>query len=237
MKIIIPLIFMVIALSACAPQPTKEPVEPGIYYKELEPGNRLYTILVPKGYTGKKPVPLVLALHYGGHGAHYYGTGILNDMVAPALEELGAIIVAPDCNASDWTQPQSEQDVLDLLDYVEETYNIDQDRTLITGYSMGGMGTWHFAATHPERFKAGVVMAGSPQGDYREIDWELPLYVIHSRQDEVVPIDETLVMVGALQSQGASIRMVVLDGVTHYETYKFIQYLRDAIPWILDTWK
>jgi predicted peptidase len=66
----------------------------------------------------------------------------LTSLVEPALRELRAIIVAPDCNGSDWTQSNSEQDVLELLDHVEAAYNIDPNKTLITGYSMGDIGTW-----------------------------------------------------------------------------------------------
>ena len=110
-------------------------------------------------------MPLILALHYGGHGAPYYGKDILTGLVEPALREVEAIIVAPDCTGDDWTDAQSEEDVIALLDHVQGAYNIDPQRILVTGYSMGGIGTWHLAARHQDRFTAALVMAGVPPPD------------------------------------------------------------------------
>ena len=91
---------------------------PNIQEQVLQPGDRRYTIAIPASYTGDQPVPLVLALHYGGTVTPYYGKGFLVGLVEPALRDLGAIIIAPDCTADDWTQPESETDVLALLDHV-----------------------------------------------------------------------------------------------------------------------
>ncbi len=39
-------------------------------------------------------------------------------------------------------------------------YDIDQDRVYMVGISMGGFGTWEFAARGPDLFAAAVPMAG-----------------------------------------------------------------------------
>lgn len=46
----------------------------------------------------------------------------------------------------------SERDVLDVLDDALDTFNIDEDRVLVGGYSMGGYGSTRLAALYPERF-------------------------------------------------------------------------------------
>ncbi len=211
-----------------------EPVSPGIYEIELDPSHR-YTLSIPEGYTGKESLPLVLALHYGGHGAPFYGRHILTDMVKPALDELNSIIVSPDCPSSDWTQPESEAFVLELLDQLETEYN--ESKVLVTGYSMGGMGTWHLAASHPERFAAAVVMAGLPPDNVAEIEWEVPLFIIHGRNDEVLPIQPTLDAVEELQSLGVELEFQTLEGVTHYQTNLFVAELKATIPWILENFR
>jgi hypothetical protein len=75
-----------------------------------------YTMTLPAGYSGEESVPLVLVLHYGGHGTPYYGKDILVDLVEPALRELGAIFIAPDCPVKDWTRTESVCYILDLLE-------------------------------------------------------------------------------------------------------------------------
>lgn len=216
----------------------KEPAAPSfVQMGALQPGDRRYTLAIPASYSGDQPVPLVLALHYGGHGAPYYGRGFLFGLVEPALRELEAIIVAPDCIGRDWTQPISEQSVLDLLDHIEATYTVDTSRTLITGYSMGGIGTWHLAARHQDRFAAALPMAATPPSSAIDAAWDIPLYVIHGSQDELFPLGSTESAVDQLATEGVSVELAVVDGLSHYETPLFVEPLREAVPWIQEAWK
>ena len=203
----------------------------------LHPGDQRYTIAVPTGYTDETPVPLILALHFAGHGAPYYGRIILEELVEPALGDLGGLIVAPDCTSGSWSNPQSEADVLTLLDYISNNYAVDLERVVVTGYSMGGNGTWYLAARNPDRFSAAVVLSGWPPEEAGRVDWQVPIYVIHSRQDELMPLEPTQYIVNALSEQGVEIKLVVLDGITHFETFRFIEPLRSAVPWIEQVWQ
>ncbi len=221
--------------SSSGPNSSNEVLPSTIQQAELEPG-RLYSLAIPESYTGDEPVPLVLALHYGGHGQPYFGLGVLTGLVEPALRDLEAIIVSPDCTGQDWTDPQSEADVLAVLDHVEANFNIDTRWTAVTGYSMGGIGTWHLANLHPDRFAAAIVVSGSPPTGVPDENWQVPLYVIHSSLDRVLPIIPTHLAVGDLLDRGVTVEFVIIDGVTHYDTDQFIQPLRTAVPWIEDIW-
>lgn len=228
--------FLMIVATGCATT-IQAASEPAVREEVLAPGGQRYTISIPDGYKPAKPVPLVLALHYGGTVTPYYGKPFLANLVEPALRKLGAIIVAPDCTAGRWTDPQAETDVLALLDHVEKTWAIDPSMTLITGYSMGGMGTWALAARHQDRFAAAVILAGQPQPEIADVAWRIPLYVIHSRDDEVVPLAPTAEMVKVLQARGVDVELVVVEGLTHYQVPRFVPYLRAAVPWIKKAWK
>lgn len=209
---------------------------PGIHERVLPEAGRRYTLAIPAGYTGGEPTPLIVSLHYGGQVTPFYGRGLLESLIEPALRELGAIIVAPDSAAGSWANPTSEQHVLELLDHIENLFNIDSERTLLTGYSMGGGGTWYLAPRHPDRFRAALVMAGRPQDDSATLDWNTPLYVIHSSADQVVSLESTLSVVERLRSRGADIDLVVLNDITHYEIPRYRTYLADAKEWILEAW-
>lgn len=208
---------------------------PGIHQMDFADGRR-YTLAIPNGYSAGEPVPLIVSLHYGGTVTPFYGRGLVEGLIDPAFRDLGAIVVAPDSAAGNWANPTAEQHVLELVDYIEANYNIDADRTLVTGYSMGGGGTWYLAPRHPDRFKAAIVMAGRPQADSTSFDWETPLYVIHSTADQVVPFESTEATVDQLRLQGAPIVLVVVDGISHYEIPRYRPYLEAAVPWIEEAW-
>ena len=233
-----PLLLMglLVATISCVSNGGREvPPGPSIIRKTLEPGRR-YAVSVPPDYSEEEGVPLVLALHYGGEVTPYFGEGALKGVFEPALRELGAIIVAPDCTGRGWTDPKSVEDVWAVLEEVSEEFNIDQDRTLVTGYSMGGMGSWHLAAHFPERFSAALVVSGRPTDGVLDGDWSVPLYIIHSRSDEVVPLEPTLDAVEELEGRGVLVKLVVLDWPTHYQTGEFVTPLRLAVPWVQEVW-
>ncbi len=198
--------------------------------------NQRYTIAIPEHYTGDQAAPLVVALHWGGTIRAFYGREMLEYLIEPALSSLDAILVAPDCQHGNWTNVHSQAAVVRLLATLHESYHLDDRRTLITGYSLGGAGTWYLAARHQDRFAAALPISGWPQLDSAEVEWKIPLYVIHSRQDEVAPFERTARVVKQLQTKHAPVQFVRLDGVTHYETERFVEPLRAAIPWIHQAW-
>jgi predicted peptidase len=215
---------------------------PGVHGRTLDlpSGDRLrYTIAIPDVYAGSRAAPLVLALHYGWSGAPepppFYAKGLILDLVQPALADLEAILLAPDCPQQDWTHPKSEDAVLALLDWAGQTCVSDPDRIVITGYSLGGAGTWHLAARYGERFSAAIPISGwCPQEALSEI--QVPLYVIHSREDELFPFEHTASVVQQLREQGKQVEFVRVEGISHFETWRFAEVLRQALPWIRLVW-
>src|SRR5665213_3912834 len=123
-----------------------------------------YAISVPRNYSPSTPVPLVLALHFGTGAGDAVGAGgdVVRILIGPALTELGAIIVAPDSVQGNWSSPENEKMVIALLDMLLARYSIDRKKVLVTGFSMGGTGSWHFAEKFPDRFSAVIAIAGRP---------------------------------------------------------------------------
>jgi predicted peptidase len=192
-----------------------------------------YAISVPPHYRGE-PVPLVLALHFGGdpEGA---GRSMLDILIQPALGDLGAVIVAPDSLSGGWSSAQNEQAVNALLAAVEKSYAIDQKKVIVTGYSMGGQGTWYWADKYPERFSAAVPVSGRPTPS--ATTWRVPVFAVHSRADQVNPIGPTEQRIAELRKKGLNAQLVALAGIAHFETNRFVDGLRQAVPWILQVWK
>jgi predicted peptidase len=226
-----------LVVTASASAQDKVPVRaPGMHDEVLAQANGPtihYAISVPRGYHGE-PVPLILALHFGGdpQGA---GRAMLEILIQPALGELGAVIIAPDSLGGGWSTAVNEQGVKALLAAVEKSYALDQKKVVVTGFSMGGQGTWYWADRYPERFSAAVPVSGTPTPS--GATWRLPVFAVHSRDDQVQPIGPTEQRIAELKKRGINAQMVVLNGIEHFETYKFVSGLRQAVPWIQEIWK
>lgn len=193
-----------------------------------------YSISVPEKYSPSKPVPLVLALHFGGdpEGA---GRAVLEILVAQGLADLGAVIVAPDSKGGGWNSTANEHAVNLLVDDVLKNYNIDRKKIAVTGFSMGGAGAWYYGMKYPDRFSAVIPIAGTPPASLT--NWRLPLFAIHSRDDEVVPIAATQRAIAELRKNGTRAELIELAGIRHHQTYRFVDALRRAVPWLNEVWK
>jgi predicted peptidase len=213
---------------------------PGLHSLNLprtdEPAIR-YAMSIPETYSPSTPVPLILALHFGVRGREAAGAGgdVVRILIGPALAELGAIIVAPDSVRGDWSSPENERAVNALLDMILAHYAIDKKKVAVTGYSMGGTGSWHFAKKFPQRFSAAIPIAGRPPASAS--GWRLPVLAIHSRDDRVAPFSPTEARIAELQNAGVNAKLIALTGVTHYQTYRFRDALRQAVPWLRKVWK
>jgi predicted peptidase len=195
-----------------------------------------YTVSVPLGLNGNKPVPLIVALHYGGDVTPFYGRGMIDELVGRAFGELAPVIVAPDAlGGGDWTTPQNEQAVVWLTRSVMKSYPIDPKQVVLTGFSMGGQGTWFIGGRHQDLFTAAIPVAGEPRGGV--LEWTVPVYVLHSENDTVLPLGPTRRHVEQLKAKGANIELKVVSGVTHYQTPKFAAPLKEAVPWLRQVWR
>ena len=231
--------------------------------RELKVGDRsvTYGTLVPKTPPPEGGYPLVVGLHYGTTQepglSPYFGLGYVGQLVFPALQDLNAVIVAPDAPEASWAHPASEEAVLAIVAEVKKHHAIDARRTLVTGFSMGGQGAWFFAATHPEIFKAAIPVTAMPitarassraevQAAVKAVesgsDWatpllRMPLYVIHSRADQTVPVGPVERAVQTLKGRGGNVTLVLIDDIPHNMVSGFIEPLAGALPWIRQVWE
>jgi pimeloyl-ACP methyl ester carboxylesterase len=100
---------------------------------------------------------------------------------------------------------------------------------------MGGTGAWLFASKYPELFRVVVPVSGVPPASMG--DWKTPVFAVHSRNDEVNPIEPTATRISELQKAGVRAELVVLTGISHGQTQRFVPGLRRVVPWIKEVWK
>jgi predicted peptidase len=199
-------------------------------------GQLPYAISVPDDLREGVALPLVLALHPGGERMRYYGSVFARMVVAPALGELNAIIVAPDCPTKSWTDPGADRAVMALLDKMMKEHTIDRKRVLVVGFSMGGRGTWFMAAHHADLFTAAIPMAASLGDESVEGLGLIPTYIIHSKGDQVVPFAPAERNARALEQLGRAVKFEALPDLTHFDMRGYVPALRRAVDWIAERW-
>jgi predicted peptidase len=133
------------------------------------------------------------------------------------------VIVAPQKPEFDDTWAQHEDLVLASLEqakgFVSMTgCTIDPTRIYLTGLSQGGAGTWAIGAKHPEIFAAIAPVCGFVPGETKDVKFgddpqrsaiaaplakaQMPVWAFHGLKDDVVPPDQTRLLVGALDEYG-----------------------------------
>jgi hypothetical protein len=240
------------------PTPTPAAIlEPGVHEQilTLEDGEELeYAISIPPGYTGEEMTPLVVSL---SAGLEDDGNVILDPLldiafIEKSLVDLGAIIVTPypknpgSAFNPTYANPPSEMAVLTVMDHVIDLYNIDPEKTLLTGRAHGAKGAWYIAARNQDRFEAAIMNFGSPAQDMDTYEWTIPLYVIHTTLpdpegfagNEPVGfglgrgVDE---LVQQLLEMEYEVELVTYDKYPA-DVFAHRTGLQEALPWLLEVW-
>jgi pimeloyl-ACP methyl ester carboxylesterase len=205
--------------------------------------------------------PLLICLHPGWGGEFppiYYGEQFLSSVFIPAFVDTGATIVSPDCPSGAWNNPGSRQAILKLLDHLIGQFAIDQTKISLVGYSAGGWGVWYLLQENADKFSSAIMLATLPVIDpvdrfeenlpkCRELlashldEWlswvpELPIYIIHSLDDELLPYADANRAHQALVGDKRQVRFETVQGVGHFEGESYIEPLHESVPWLIDTW-
>ena len=150
-----------------------------------------------------------MALHYSGEVTPFFGRQMIDELYGPMFAGFRVIIVAPDAlKKEDWTSKRNENAVVWLTKSVMKTYAINPKKVVLTGFSMGGIGTWQIANRNQDLFTSAVPIAGEPGGN--EIEWTIPVLAIHSTADSVLPFTKTAKHVEQLKSQGKNVERLTL---------------------------
>lgn len=154
-------------------------------FHSAKEGDIHYNVYVPASYDGRKPYALYFTLP-GYEGLYFQG-------VARNLqsEEFGfeaqkynekMIIVAP--QLSDWGETSADQ-IIALVEYFLEQYNIDRSKVYGSGFSGGGETMSRVMGKRPDLFTAYLQVSSQWDGDYEPVvKNRLPVYFAIGRDDE-----------------------------------------------------
>lgn len=213
------------------------PLNSGIHDLTIDTsvGKLRYSLHIPENLPKDGSQPLILVLHYGGTPSGFYGRPLIEQLVLPTFGALNPVIVAPVSVAGDWTNPDNKRLVFELLAALERAYSTDPGSRLITGYSMGAMGTWHIISEYQDYFSAAIAISG-----FSAIEPErcrTPLYALHSRADSIFDAERLQTEIDKLDSAGCKVKVDFIDGIDHYNIPAFAPMLKNTLPWVLDIWE
>jgi len=174
--------------------------------------------------------PMLVFLH--GSGERGDGTSLLPRVLRhgpPRVIRAGEwpsdrpfIVLSPqlDTTQGAWSVPKVDA----FIDHAVETYRVDTSRIYLTGLSLGGHGTWTYAAAHPNRLAAIAPVCGDgrrieKQGDSYCALADLPTWAFHGADDPVVNPKGSTVPVHRLKqcrrSSDSTARLTLFPGVGH----------------------
>jgi predicted peptidase len=112
---------------------------------------------------------------------------------------------------------------MQVLDALENEFNIDKRREYITGLSGGGKGTWVAFLSHPGRFAAAIPLCArqsvKPEeadlSNYAKMAKSLPMWMWHGVKDPVNEVANSRVMFKALQGIGSNARYTEIPDAPH----------------------
>jgi hypothetical protein len=197
-------------------------------------GQRSATLWIPDV---ARPRSLVILLHGAIVGATRRRGGergswtrrLLSCLAAPALEALDPLIVAPESADGQWWKPFDTEFVLGLSAAARQRWPEVANRSVIMGYSNGGIATWYFARLYPEYFSAAIPLAFN---DSIVGATPLPVFAIQGDKDELFPIAPIRAAIEAQKAQGVDVTLQERYRAGHMQACAYEPELALAALWL-----
>ncbi len=109
-------------------------------------------------------------------------------------------------------------DTMNVFNMVKKEFNIDENRIFLSGHSMGGWGTYFYAAKHPEIWAGVAPIAGGgiddrfAPGDKVK---NLPFLVMQGEKDMIVKPDVSRASVAKMKALGMKHTYIEVPGADH----------------------
>ncbi|UTA68142.1 alpha/beta hydrolase-fold protein [Emticicia sp. 21SJ11W-3] len=225
------------------------------FHSDVDDTEQPYGLYLPKNYNPKKKYPLVVMLHGAGSNhrlalRRVFGKSNAegeSDVEAsryfPEWKDVNYIVISAYARGTMGYQGVAEKDVMDMLADAKKRFSIDENRTYLTGLSMGGGGTMWIGLSYPDIWAAiAPVCPAPPAGTLEMVPNALnyPVYFFQGDQDPAVKVDSTRKWVQRFKDAGAQVEYTEYPGVKHNSwenAYKdefifswFSQFKRNPFP-------
>ncbi len=179
-----------------------------------------YLFHLPKGYLKHNPPPLIVYLHESGELGKNIRDLMHSDLYhfvkdTKLEEDFPFVVASPYCFEQGWNPDRLRDFVLELTDETSE-YPVDASRVNLTGFSMGGFGTWRAAAVSPDLFASIAPVAGGGRTEDAVKLKDTSIWCFHGDCDEAVPYERSVKMVEAVKAAGnMNVEFTTIPGANH----------------------
>lgn len=233
-----PALAAIALLSACRPVEPRAVPEPGrplpaSFERALQETVRLrYLIRLPADYPAGGPRPLLLFLHGAGERGDDLSKLAALGPLGYASRHLGFpfIVAAPQCPVQQAWSPRA---LGALLDELQSRFEVDADRVYLTGFSMGGWGTWETAMSMSGRFAAIAPLCGRAIPLLSGNLWKTPVWAFHGERDDVVPPANSREMIGILRGMGNTEAKLTTFPEAGHEIWGQVYEMPELYRWLL----
>jgi predicted esterase len=165
--------------------------------RKKHPDDLLY-FMIPKSYRPDHPTGLIVFMHGGGKSTSRRAPGAFLDYpdknssytneMGDVFADTGMIAVGPSAVWNEesyyrWCLRETDEYLADVILECKHRFNIDPDRVILIGHSMGGFGAFHHVQRQPDRFAAVISNSGSWSLGYWHVIQGTPLCIVQGRQD------------------------------------------------------
>jgi dienelactone hydrolase len=188
-------------------------------------GAHKYVVYLPQNYSPDVSWPVILYLHGAGErgtdGVSQMSVG-LGPFVKARRDDFPYVVVFPQCEDTQvpilqaWSPSSVDgKRALAILAQVEKDFAIDPTRRILTGWSMGGYGTWSLGAADPSHWAALIPVSGGGQAAWGASLAKVPIWAFAGADDAVVPARDTQQMVDAVRAAGGRPRLTIVPNIGH----------------------
>ncbi len=126
------------------------------------------------------------------------------------------ILIAPQCPPGKHWDVQNCAYVKGIIDYEKKELRIDDDRVCLTGFSMGGYGTYGIVGLYPKYFAIANPIVGAGTWIKASALKHIPFWSVVTVKDSIVPIADCQATIDKLRAAGAYVRSTVFADLPHH---------------------
>ena len=119
-----------------------------------------YAVYVPSTYNARKPTTLSWILHSLGANLNQYGAVAPSQLQEECQQRESICATTEGFSDGQWYYGAAQVDFWDVWHQLADSYDLNPDTTVMSGYSMGGFASYKLALEYPDLFAQSMPLEG-----------------------------------------------------------------------------